>query len=54
MSTFEGKADMTIRGGMSAFAAAIGGKADIAFCGAHVCYGPIVLKKSAVATHDVH
>jgi hypothetical protein len=24
-------------GGKSAFAVAIGGKADIAFCGAHVC-----------------
>jgi len=34
-SAFGGKADMTI-GGMSAFAVAIGGKADMAFCTAHV------------------
>jgi len=26
--------------GMSAFAVAIGGKADIAFCGAYVCFWP--------------
>jgi hypothetical protein len=35
MSAFGAKADMTICG-MSAFAVVIGGKADIAFCGANV------------------
>ena len=35
MSAFEGKADMTICG-MSAFAVAIGGKADMGSCTAHV------------------
>jgi hypothetical protein len=35
MSAFGGKTDMTICG-MSAFAVAIRGKADIAFCGAYV------------------
>ena len=37
MSAIEGKADMTI-GTRTAFVVAIGGKADIAFCGAHVRY----------------
>jgi hypothetical protein len=37
MSAFRGKADMTVYG-MSAFAVAIGGKADIAFCSAGVCF----------------
>jgi hypothetical protein len=36
MPAFGGKADMTICG-MSAFAVAIGGKADVAFRGANVC-----------------
>jgi hypothetical protein len=37
MSAFGGKADMTLMR-KSAFAVAIGGKADIAFCGANVCF----------------
>ena len=41
MSTFRGKADMTVC--KSAFAVAIGGEADIACCGA---YEPHVLGKS--------
>jgi prepilin-type processing-associated H-X9-DG protein len=36
MSAFGGKADMNFFG-KSAFAVAIRGKADIAFCDAHVC-----------------
>jgi len=39
MSAFGWKADMTICG-MSAFAVAIGGKADTAYCGAYVCLSP--------------
>jgi len=35
MSAFGGKADITICG-MSAFAVAIGSKADMRFCNAHV------------------
>jgi len=37
ISAFRGKADMTICS-MSAFAVAIGGKADMPFCTAHVCF----------------
>ena len=37
MSDFGGKADMTLCG-ESAFAVAIGVIADIAFCGANVCF----------------
>jgi hypothetical protein len=37
MSAFRGKADMTICG-MSAFAVAIEGKADIRLCSAHVAF----------------
>ena len=37
MSAFGGKADMTVRG-MSAFAVAIEGKADIRLCSAHVAF----------------
>ena len=37
MSAFGGKADMSVCG-MSAFAVAIGGKADIVFCSANVCF----------------
>jgi prepilin-type processing-associated H-X9-DG protein len=36
MSAFGGKADMTFLW-KSAFAVAIGGKAEVAFCDAHVC-----------------
>jgi hypothetical protein len=36
MSAFGGKADMPLR--ESAFAVAIGGKADMTFCGANVCF----------------
>ena len=37
LSAFKSKADMTICG-MSAFAVAIGGKADMTFCTAYVCF----------------
>ena len=39
MSAFEGKADMTFSR-ESAFAVAIGGKADMPFCTAYVRYWP--------------
>jgi hypothetical protein len=37
MSAFGGKADMTICG-MSGFAVAVGGKADMGWCTAYVCF----------------
>jgi hypothetical protein len=47
---FGSKADMCSAKGMSALPP----KADIGSAQVHVRFGPILLKKSVVATHDIH